>query len=468
MTETSLRFGAPRWGLVIAAAALAGVTITGQQPQAPTQQPSELSVVISGDGAAPPHYAVPDFIAANPDAADAAKVLGQVLSDDLRFEREVDVVPRDLVATVPVARSPEQIPFAAWREINVDAVVFGTAQKSGNTLTVQVRLYNARTRQAVFSNEYSAAGVSPRAFAHQISDAIHLQQRNLHGVARTKLAFASQRERARVRGVGQQNRESKEIWIADYDGANQQAIGPPTGVLNLTPGWSPDARALIYTSYRKEPIGGNADVYISRIFQGLLENPLKGKTEMNFQPVFSPDGSRFAFVSNRDEPGNTEIYVANVDGSGIRRLTNSRGIDNAPTWSPTGAQIAFTSDRTGTPQIWVMNADGTRPQKITSEPWADRATWSPAPYNEIAFAAGPAGFFDIKVYEFATGQTRQLTRGEGTNESPAYSPNGRHIAFVSTRKGNPQIFTMTRDARDVRQITTTGSNEAPAWSAARN
>jgi len=103
-------------------------------------------------------------------------------------------------------------------------------------------------------------------------------------------------------------------------------------------------------------------------------------------------------------------------------------------------------------------------RKISSESNADRATWSPAPYNEIAFAARTGAGYDIKVFDLSTGETRQLTYGEGSNESPSYSPNGRHIAFMSTRKGGSQIYTMTRDGRDVRQITTAGNNVTPAWS----
>ena len=96
--------------------------------------------------------------------------------------------------------------------------------------------------------------------------------------------------------------------------------------------------------------------------------------------------------------------------------------------------------------------------------FADRATWGPAPYNEIAYASRSGPGFDIKVFDLSTGETRPLTYGEGSNESPTYSANGRHIAFTSTRKGNAQIFTMTRDGRDVRQITTTGNNTTPSWS----
>jgi TolB protein len=62
------------------------------------------------------------------------------------------------------------------------------------------------------------------------------------------------------------------------------------------------------------------------------------------------------------------------------------------------------------------------------------------------------------------GVTRQITFGEGTNESPAWSPNGRHLAFVSTRAGRNQVFTVDRDGRNVRQLTKDGNNSTPNWS----
>ena len=68
------------------------------------------------------------------------------------------------------------------------------------------------------------------------------------------------------------------------------------------------------------------------------------------------------------------------------------------------------------------------------------------------------------MIELATGQVRQLTFGEGTNESPSFSPNGRHIAFTSTRSGKSQIFTIARDGKDLRQITRVGNNYQPDWS----
>ena len=456
LTVVAVAGGLP--GPVLVALVAGGLQASGQapasqQPEAP-QQPSEIAVVISGDPGTPPRYAVPEFIALTPDAAEIARTIAQVLWDDLAFEREFYLIPRDTYSTVPVARTADQINFNSWRELGADAVFFGTVQRTGSNVRVEVRLYNVRTRQPVFSKEYTGTDSNARLYAHTVADEIHLQQRNLRGVARTKLTFASDRNRERVAGPVE-NREVKEIYISDYDGANSRRL-TTSRQLNINPSWSPDGRAVAYTSYVPVP-----DIFISYLYRGVRENPTK-RVGSNFLPVFSPDGARMAFMSNRD--GNPEIYVMNVDGTAVRRITNHPAGDSSPTWSPTGSQIAFTSDRSGTPQIYIVGADGLNLRRLTNESYADRPTWSPAPFNEIAFSARTGGGFDIKIYDLASGMTRQITFGEGTNESPAYAPNGKHLAFASTRAGRWQVFTIGRDGRIVKQITRDGNNSTPAWS----
>ena len=430
-----------------------------QPPPSTPQSQSEINIAITGDIGAPLHYAVPDFVALTADAETtaAAKLMAQVLFDDLAFEREFDLIPRDTYGTIPQAHSPADIPFDRWRELNADGVVFGTVQRTGNTFHVEMRLYNVRNRQVALGKQYDGIRLNnPRSAPHWIADDIH-EQRGLHGVARTRLTFVSNRDNERLADTVDKSRESKNVYICDYDGANQIRITPGQR-LNINPNWAPDGRSIAYTSYgRVVP-----QILISNLYLGTRDTLTDEKSQA-FLPVFSPDGTKIAFMSDR--AGQMDIYVMNRDGSGVRKLTSSPAADATPTWSPTGTQIAFTSDRSGSAQIWVMDTDGLNVHRLTlNDSYADRATWSPAPFNEIAYAARSGPGFDIRIYDVATGQSRQLTNGEGSNESPAFAPNGRHLAFTSTRAGKVQIFSIARDGKQLTKLTSTGDNWTPNWS----
>ncbi|HEY7791453.1 MAG TPA: Tol-Pal system beta propeller repeat protein TolB [Vicinamibacterales bacterium] len=451
--------------IVCSAALLLAFTMVSlaQQPpsQPPPQQPSQIGATISsGAIGAPPKYAVPDFIALSndPTTTAAAKAIGQVLWDDLNFESEFYMIPRDTYQSIPVATSVDAAPIDRWRELGADAVVIGSVEPtSGGQYRVQVRLYDVKSGHSVFGKEYTGTMSNARFYAHTIADEIFKQQRGLNGVARTRLAFSSDRDRERMAGTVE-NRTVKEIYIADYDGANQRRVTVGRS-LNITPAWSPDGQSIAYTSYRR----GIPQIFISFIYQGRIEEATKGS--QNFLPAWSPDGTKIAFMSDRD--GHDNLFVMNADGSNVRELTHSTGttINASPTWSPSGTEIAFTSDRSGSPQIYVMGADGLGLRRITSESYCDRPTWSPAPYNEIAYSSRTsASGFDIKIFDLGTGQIRQVTFGQGSNESPSFAPNGRHLAFMSTRSGKKEIYTIGRDGKGLREITKLGNNYEPNWS----
>lgn len=444
------------------------LTASARQDPPPAQQPTEIKTTITASGGPglPPKLAVPAFIALTSDTetTEAARILGEVLFDDIAFEREFYMIPRDTYRSIPQPPSLDQVPLDRWKELGADGVAVGSVRKTGNGVVVQFRLVNVSTGVSAMAKEYSGSArtIQPaevRQYAHTIADELHREQRGLNGIARTKIAFTSDRDGERIRGPVA-DRGIANLYIADYDGARQTRI-TMSRAMDISPVWSPDGKTIAFSSWRT----GYQDLYLLFPYSGApIQNPTKGTPEkQSWLPAWSPDGNRLAFTTSRDG-GNAEIYVMNKDGSGLVRLTNHPSIDSTPTWSPTGTQIAFASDRTGAPQIYIMNVDGTGLQRISRESHADRPTWSPAPLNEIAFSARSGGGNVIKIYDFATGSTRQLTDNVGTSESPAFSPNGRHVAFVSTRAGREQIFTIHRDGSGLRQITRTGTNRYPHWS----
>ena len=447
---------------------LAGAFLMAETPLPPNrsflnfQQQSEVDLIIGDRIGAQPTFAVPDCLTSEKgtEITQASLTIAEVLWDDLDFEREFRMLARDTYASIPPARSLTTLPLDRWRELGADGVIScSVSSASGGQISVTARLFNTRSLTSAFCVEYTGPLTNVRVYAHQLSDEIHRHQRGLVGVARTKISFVSDRDSESVLGLVE-NRRTKEVYFSDYDGANTRRVTVSRS-LNTTPHWAPNARAIAYTSWRR----GFQDIFVSHIYEGRLESPAGGTVEIhNWLPSWSPDGRQMALTSNRD--GNAELYVINVDGSNVRRLTNHPGIDTTPTWSPQGHQIAFTSDRTGAPQIYVIDVDGTGLRRISFESYCDRPTWSPAPYNEIAYSSRTSpGHHDIKVIDLATSEVRQLTFGIGTNESPSYSPNGRHVAFMSTRgSGEKHIWVVGRDGRGLRRLTSKGNNEMPSWS----
>ena len=104
--------------------------------------------------------------------------------------------------------------------------------------------------------------------------------------------------------------------------------------------------------------------------------PNTNTAPVDYEPSWSPDGSRLVFISNRDGPLN--LYTVSVNGTGLARLTSGSSEDDSPSWSPDGRSIAFVSTRDGNPEIYRMNADGSGAVRLTDDPGIDiHPTWAP-------------------------------------------------------------------------------------------
>ncbi|HEY8375668.1 MAG TPA: hypothetical protein VIK91_04225, partial [Nannocystis sp.] len=194
----------------------------------------------------------------------------------------------------------------------------------------------------------------------------------------------------------------------------------------------------------------------------------------NYEPAFSPDGRRIAFVSSRD--GDAEIYVMRADGGDPRRITNFHRDDWGPVWSPDGGTLAFLSNREGVDRIFLCKPDGTEVRRLTPEPsdTSNVLEFEPSEAEPIFSPDGRALVFSIRTapqraalrrVDLATGAVAELTPGLASDREPAFSPDGSLLAFVSDRDGDPELYLMRPDGTGVTRLTERpGPDWLPRWS----
>jgi Tol biopolymer transport system component len=174
--------------------------------------------------------------------------------------------------------------------------------------------------------------------------------------------------------------------------------------------------------------------------------------------MWSPDGSRIAFFAGGE--GTHDVFVMDADGSDVVALTHDRGDDVSPAWSPDGSRIAFVSDRNGNDDLYVVDPDGTNEQRLTDDPAPDEAfAWSPdgarIVYVSYRDGADPEnigiGNAEVFVVELRGRRVLNLSRDPAWDGDPAWSPDGRSIAFTR-RTDHGEIYVMRADGSEQRML----------------
>jgi TolB protein len=428
------------------------------------QQSDILIKLTQGDR---PVIAVPDFRGSG-DAQQHMAAFNETLFRDLQdsgflkmaaksmYPLEVPQRPQDFrpPAGNPPRRTGPWLTDWSAAPVNANYLAAGYSAVQNGQLVLygwlinvnQPDMANAQVFGKVYLGPLDAAGA--RKVAHEFAADI-LARFGAESLAGTKVYYTS--ERGKV----------KEIWVMDHEGSNQRQLSR-LGSTSRDPMVSPDGTRIAFTTFAK----GNPSIMVISSETGRQIPFYNQRASLNATPDFMPDGR--IIYSSTAAGGFAQLYLANGDGSGLSRLTNTRAIDIHPRVNPKNPnELVFVSGRSGLPQIYKMNMDGTDVVRLTpGEGEAVQPAWhSNGQLIAFSWTKGfDPGNYNIFIMDVASKRIEQLTHGAGRNENPSWAPDGRHLVFSSTRSGSAQIWTMLADGTQIRQLTTQGRNENPVWS----
>ena len=352
------------------------------------------------------------------------------------------------VRIVPIALSGYTGEVAAVVKFDLEVAGFEvtTPEKADFTLTgrneasrIEGRLQRASTKETLLAKAYT--GENARAQAHTLTDEVIQAILGVPWIARTKIVYKHEAREGQ-----------SEIVISDYDGHNPKPV-TQDGTIVASPAWIPKQWHLFYTSYKS----GYPWIYSHNLTSG-ERRPFAKFAGLNASATISPDGNRVAMILSK--AGSPDVWVCNVDGSGLKQLTPTREDESSPCWSPDGTKICFASRLNERRALYTVPAAGgamtllrTAGVSNPSEP-----DWSPD--GRMIVFTSQMGDFNICTVPAEGGTATVLVSGE----DPSWAQNSRTVIFTR-RSGNRRVLSLldvpTKRVKDTAQIS--GSRSQPSW-----
>ncbi|MBW2622140.1 MAG: PD40 domain-containing protein [Deltaproteobacteria bacterium] len=341
-----------------------------------------------------------------------------------------------------------EIKFKDWLMIGSELLVKGAFELKGDELVLELRLFDVFEGRLLIGKRYASVVQDGVAMVNRFINDILLVLTGETGVYGSLIAFVGKKD------------GNKEIYFTRFGWKDIFEVTANRSI-NLSPVFSRKGDEVAYISYKS----GRPQLYIRNLFENREEKVTNGKS-LYLSPAFTSGGGLLAAISRQNQ---SNVYLLERNGVIKRQLTHRWGINISPTISPDGKQVAFVSDRAGSPQIYIIPFAGGESTRLTFEgDYNTDPQWSPRG-DRIVFVGMAGDQFNIYTINPDGSDRQQLTSDEADDTNPTWSPDGRMIVFASTRLGPSKLFTMTANGERQRPLALNfqGEQTSPAWAPVR-
>jgi TolB protein len=364
--------------------------------------------------------------------ADTGRQAIEIASRDFVLSSMFQVLdPQSFTATQQA--EVDTIDPTSWRNVGAEGVVKGyTSVRAAGALHIELKLFVvSRGSAAVLTKTYDVPAGGARTAMHQFVNEVIKWFTGTAGSFGTRLVFSA------TTGRGQ-----KGIFTIDSDGSGLARL-PTASNVALAPAIGPGGNVYYAGGL---PDGGYA------LFKVGANAPVLSQAGLIFGVAFG--GPRMGLVVS--QAGQSDIFVGGSDGSNLTKKT-SGGLNTHPAFG-SGGQLAYVSNASGNPQIYV---DGKRVSQRGTYNMAPVWCNDPEGGTKILFMGRDGATWDIFSVAPDGSNMKRLTQDQGSNTYPACSPDGRVVAFFSTRSGGG-IYTSNPQGMNQQRISTT-TGESLRW-----
>jgi len=376
-----------------------------------------------------------------------AGTLDTVIQEGLSFTNYFSLIAPPLNVKEIADKESVRINFSALNSVGAEVYAGGRVFEKSGVVTLEVEVFESAAGKSLLKKSYKGKKDELRLIAHAFcSDIVELLT-GKKSVFGSKIVFVSNRS------------GFKEIYECDFDGYGLEQLTHSKSI-SLTPALSPDGKYLAYTDFSS----GHPALYIRNLSE--RKTMFVSKNGISIDPGWRGSSEVATTLSYE---GDQEIYLVRPDGSISQRLTNSKGIDVSPTFSPDGTKMAFVSSRNGLPQIFIQDISTGAVKRLTfSGRYNTQPSWSPAG-DKIAYTTWEKnGEINIFVINAEGSGLVQLTVNSRENEAPSWSPDGEMIVFSSNRQGSKKLYVMSSSGENQRPLLQVdGDQMQPFWSVFR-